>query len=354
MIRIIIILMAAVSWYVAGAVHSFQLMLYAICLVVFMLVMHIITMIHSRNTTFAFDAEYTNVIKQNGCPVKINVRNNSGIPITRIRLDIEAAYGFYSGAGKNKQALRQQVYGSCRRKKDSIRFTVAMPYTGPAHIHIKRAYLYDYTGAVKTKLKLDNIYMNIAVLPVLHDGSSRIEAFAADSDSAKELYINKAGNAVDDVRQIREYQTGDSYRHIHWNLTARTGSLMVREFSQETDMEINIVPEVMIDAINDYEKMGSFYDKLADETMWLVKDNNIINMLWYDYEYDDFLKHPVSSRESCYDALYELFLYHEKCRTNNKLSVMNKELPYIYKEGNLICINTQVEVFISNNYKKCN
>jgi uncharacterized protein (DUF58 family) len=40
---------------------------------------------------------------------------------------------------------------------------------------------------------------------------------------------------------IREYRSGDSMRHVHWASTARTGTVMVREFEQERTRRLAIV-----------------------------------------------------------------------------------------------------------------
>lgn len=105
-------------------------------------------------------------------------------------------------------------------------------------------------------------HMNIAVLPYIEDGSIYMEYAASAAEASQDLYVNRSGNSVDDIRQIREYQTGDSYRHIHWNLSAKTGSLLVKEFSQETDIEVNVFAKVFIDDLYDYKKMGDFMTSL--------------------------------------------------------------------------------------------
>ncbi|HEY6567204.1 MAG TPA: DUF58 domain-containing protein [Actinomycetota bacterium] len=46
---------------------------------------------------------------------------------------------------------------------------------------------------------------------------------------------------------IREYRSGDSMRHVHWPSTARTGSVMVREFEQEQTRRLAVV----VDAARD-------------------------------------------------------------------------------------------------------
>jgi uncharacterized protein (DUF58 family) len=46
---------------------------------------------------------------------------------------------------------------------------------------------------------------------------------------------------------IREYRAGDSMRHVHWPSTARTGSVMVREFEQEQTRRLAIVVDASRD-----------------------------------------------------------------------------------------------------------
>src|SRR5216683_2032286 len=44
-----------------------------------------------------------------------------------------------------------------------------------------------------------------------------------------------------DLYALRDYQPTDSARHVHWKASARSGSLMVREFTREDDCRILLV-----------------------------------------------------------------------------------------------------------------
>lgn len=44
-----------------------------------------------------------------------------------------------------------------------------------------------------------------------------------------------------DLYALRNYLPRDSYRHVHWKASARLGSLMVREFTQEEDCRVILV-----------------------------------------------------------------------------------------------------------------
>jgi uncharacterized protein (DUF58 family) len=44
-----------------------------------------------------------------------------------------------------------------------------------------------------------------------------------------------------DLYALRDYQPTDSARHVHWKASARSGSLMVREFAREEDSRVMLV-----------------------------------------------------------------------------------------------------------------
>ena len=207
MSKVLLIFFVVISWYVAGMVHSFALMLYAVCLTSFMLAMHFVTSIYKKRVSFAFASDYASAVEGRDYLVRVNINNNHGLPVSKIRLDIEVSYGF--NGNKTKCMLTKKIYGSCHKKKDSINFTIRMPYAGPACVYIKRVYFYDYTGVFRRKAVTDS-HMNIAVLPYIEDGSIYMEYAASAAEASQDLYVNRSGNSVDDIRQIREYQTGDS------------------------------------------------------------------------------------------------------------------------------------------------
>ncbi|MDP9298820.1 MAG: DUF58 domain-containing protein [Actinomycetota bacterium] len=47
---------------------------------------------------------------------------------------------------------------------------------------------------------------------------------------------------------VREYRPGDSMRHVHWPSTARTGTVMVRDFEEETTRRLAILVDTSQDA----------------------------------------------------------------------------------------------------------
>ncbi|PZS30686.1 MAG: DUF58 domain-containing protein [Pseudonocardiales bacterium] len=51
------------------------------------------------------------------------------------------------------------------------------------------------------------------------------------------------------LRQIREYVIGDEVRHVHWKAVARTGKIMVREYSDPAEPRLTVVLDNRTDGI---------------------------------------------------------------------------------------------------------
>lgn len=229
MTGVFLIIILAVVWYVAGIFHSFALMLYVAVNLLLIAGMYILTRIYKRNVAFDFDVNLAEELKNSGCQLRINVSNKTGIPITKIRLDVVVSYCDKKGKEYKKYRKNVKLYGGCKGRKDNMDLSVSLPYCGMADVKIVKAKVYDYTGLFYCTIKPLSI-MNILIFPEVESSIYEGAFSQYESNNNIELYINRKGSSHDDIRQIREYQTGDSYRHIHWNLSSRTGDLLIKEF----------------------------------------------------------------------------------------------------------------------------
>ena len=92
MTGVFLIIILAVVWYVAGIFHSFALMLYVAVNLLLIAGMYILTRIYKRNVVFDFDVNLAEGLKNSGCQLRINIGNKTGIPITKIRLNVVVSY----------------------------------------------------------------------------------------------------------------------------------------------------------------------------------------------------------------------------------------------------------------------
>ena len=306
MTGVFLIIILAVVWYVAGIFHSFALMLYVAVNLLLIAGMYILTRIYKRNVAFDFDVNLAEGLKNSGCQLRINVSNKTGIPITKIRL------------------------------------SVSLPYCGMADVKIVKAKVYDYTGLFYCTIKPLSI-MNILIFPEVESSIYEGAFSQYESNNNIELYINRKGSSHDDIRQIREYQTGDSYRHIHWNLSSRTGDLLIKEFCGQVDREILVLLDTLPDDINNIERMSSFYDKTAMLVMGFIQDDTKVSVLWNDLNSGALCKQTVSDYDDLKNVYYILYRLHYNCR-NNDTDISREYSLGEYIDKNIIKIDTSSDV----------
>lgn len=71
-----------------------------------------------------------------------------------------------------------------------------------------------------------------------------------------------------DLHALRDYQPTDSARHVHWKASARTGTLLVREFNREDDRRVLLVfdpalPAELPDAAEKFERAVALCASIA-------------------------------------------------------------------------------------------
>lgn len=76
-------------------------------------------------------------------------------------------------------------------------------------------------------------------------------------------YKPKPGGGFSDYYEIREYREGDSVRNIHWKLSLKTDSLMVREPSEPVTKPYIVVPKLSDKAVNNNDILGRIYYVLS-------------------------------------------------------------------------------------------
>ena len=100
-----------------------------------------------------------------------------------------------------------------------------------------------------------------------------------------------------DLYALRDYLPTDSARHVHWKASARSGSLMVREFAREDDYRVLLVfdphssaaePKATIADTNRFEQAVTYCAALA----WTFRERNAL--LEYRSDGADFPLAPAT------------------------------------------------------------
>lgn len=108
-----------------------------------------------------------------------------------------------------------------------LRQTDLLPteHCGTLMVTVKKARIYDYLGLTGWPIRIRPPFQQVTVRPE----PVAVEDLPALSRLSTHQWKPKPGGGFAENHELRLYRPGDSIQQIHWKLSAKTGSLILRE-----------------------------------------------------------------------------------------------------------------------------
>lgn len=213
-------------YYIAGMYENPALMVLFLTQFLLMGVMFVLSFYLKRHFQVSFMDRTVWAEKDRSFQWSLRTDNRGRLPVSRFVLEYRI---FRQG---ERRGLREKVKGSgdC-----GIHRLTQEETAGSCGIFIFRAErlkVFDYLALFSGKKSLED-EMEVVVFPKRYEMRIETESFAEGDGTEYRQDSFAPGNDYDEVRQIREYREGDSVRHIHWNQTAKSGQLWVKEYADD-------------------------------------------------------------------------------------------------------------------------
>ena len=179
-------------------------------------------------------------------------------------------------------------------------------YRGSYEIGVQDIYVYDLLKFFRIRLRQENL-RPVFVMP------RRIAVVLEGEGSASEINTtevrNLRGADRTELTEIKEYQTGDGLRDIHWKLSSKTQDLMVKHYGMNACRSVYYLPDLgegYTDPLQKglYDPDINLYcaDAVTEMTIGLMlaalrADNNICTLLWYDRRAEGLTALPAESEK---------------------------------------------------------
>ncbi len=162
-------------------------------------------------------------------PVRIALTNRSIIPIPNA--DIRLAYTISSSGTRETVGINTPVFP---KNTQQLETSFSSAHLGSVTVSIERVKLYDILRLTRVRLSKKNIRFadnEIMILPETLELNNPVHDYS-DSGLDSDVYSqDKAGDDPSEIFGLREYAEGDKLSRIHWKLTAKTDTLMVKDYS---------------------------------------------------------------------------------------------------------------------------
>ena len=165
----------------------------------------------------------------------IRVSNPSPIPLPRVSCRVR---------GKNKltgEAFEQQLVFSVNAREESyIDCKIKSDHCGRIEFEVDKIRLYEFFGLLFVPLSTSQ-KSGFTAMPLSFELLLLAALERSIPEDTEEYSTKKAGSDPSEIFQIREYRAGDSIRQIHWKLTQKFDSLLVKDASLPVEQSVLII-----------------------------------------------------------------------------------------------------------------
>ena len=331
---------------------------------VFVLLLPIISLLYMYICTQSIELAVTlsaeEIEKYQPVQLRLSLINSRFVPINTIEAKIILPRSDGIRSEDKRVSLTLPPYGDY-----TLTSEITFPYRGSYRVGVSDVVCHDIFGMFKYRYNL-NIFKNIFVLP----RRVTLEALEGDdrSQSSTEIVSRFSGNDNTEQNDVRQYQTGDSLRSVHWKLSSKTQDLMVRQYSMNKEKRTYIFCDTAarydaqddkkyLPDINEFAVDGVVETAIAIATSVLTKGGNI-SLVWFDGRGEDGM--CVQSADSLYEfeSAYRTFAMSEIAVTDKNIAdlerfaVKDPDANYIYVsacvDANLFASLTENRVYNDN------
>lgn len=293
--------------YWASMYRSLPLM--ALCVAEFLLlvVLLVLPRIFRAHLTARFVNQSQSTMDGVEAICRISVRNSGRLPVSRVGLRLRVRY---DARYKKSKKVKKKLYGGGTRGETLLEFHVRPVYCGLVQVRMDRLRAFDYLTLFSSRKRLKE-EMKIAVFP--REQALRIAFNSTDWEddrSLEEQTFSRSGDSLHEIRQIREYRIGDSNRHIHWNQSAKTDQMWIKEYEKELDFQADVLLDptgFSRKSAGKVQEWSAFYKLLSALILGLLQEAAAVRVHWCPKGGSDYISTEISGAEQCRNMLLQLY-----------------------------------------------
>ncbi|MCM1256507.1 MAG: DUF58 domain-containing protein [Roseburia sp.] len=330
----IFLLLVLSTFYGAGMYRSLPLLILSVAECLLLPGMFLLAIYFRQNLSLKMERkkDFVSLGETYRCPVRM--KNTGRFSVGRFLVR-----GHFRYKGKRRGRIKP-LYGGSPRGETKVWLDMTFFHCGMVQVRLEKLKVYDYltlfscTKSMHQELELGVFPKERAVQMEFPSLSERESAWMPETAASN------AGDAWGEIRQIREYREGDRPKYIHWNLSARTDKMWIREYEKETELFAEMVLDMEGFGELKQPEADAFYELLSSLVLGLLKGMEMVKVYWYDEKAGGMAETSIKDTDTCRDMLFRLYQtdFSGKGSTDAKifLEEFKNEKEYLFcLDGNL-------------------
>lgn len=180
--------------------------------------------------------------------IVVRVKNRFIIPVSPLRIT-----GIFHDEDGSVREDRQLILSVMPFSTSEFSFGGNIRFRGEYLLGYKEAWLYDILRLFRFRIKLDPD-CSVIVSPrrlSLDDNNALCDDDYESSRTTMSFFENTS------FASVRKYTDGDSLRHVHWKLSAKQDSLVVKQMEQNLGSNASILVDITAHFLDDEKNLSS-------------------------------------------------------------------------------------------------
>ncbi len=181
--------------------------------------------VQARMLCLTADCDEAELVAGSDNVIALRVNNRAFWPLIGAEVWVDVAYG-------SEKAVREKERVSlAARREDVVFLPLDLPYCGEARLRVSRCEVWDCLGIFSSRKRISwERTVRVQAAPVFVN-LEELRTNVVIGEDGSLYHTNQGGYDPSEVYQVREYQEGDRLSTVQWKLSAKTGDLLVKEFS---------------------------------------------------------------------------------------------------------------------------
>ncbi|MBO4395161.1 MAG: DUF58 domain-containing protein [Eubacterium sp.] len=230
---------------------------------------------------------------------------NKILPITKGIARVYYTNKFSGESGRMK--VRFSV--DAGRKRDR-RIVVPMENCGDLAITVEKVRIYDYLSIFAWTIGKNYPRQHVLIMPPTKDFYLDRDKWYNETDEDSDRFsLYKKGDDPSEVFDIREYADGDKIQRIHWKLSSKTGTLMVKDGSLPLTKALHIFIDLCVSGSGEewHRNANALVQGIYSISLYMIEHMVPQHMIWYNHEKDVVEERLVEHEEELLWMFQDLF-----------------------------------------------
>lgn len=190
-----------------------------------------------------------------------------------------------------------EVFCLAARSSRNIECEMFLKHCGRIHIGVEAFKATDWLGLVSINLKCE-AELDQMIEPEYKEVEVSISAVNDPDPEGEKYSLVKSGNDPSEILAIREYIPGDSVKSIHWKLSNKMNSILVRELGLPVADKVLMILDTSVPSETEMDMIDELMSIFASVSRRLLDMGIVFFMEWRDNNAGTWIQREICSEQA--------------------------------------------------------